>query len=343
MEVIINKEKIEFNLDGNENCGSIINDLRSWLYQKRHIMLRTIINGAEYTSALHDGLSIPEIQSIELDTEHIEILTLNSLSELKNYADRVDDNITKISANPSKFDDQKIIELFMQMKDGYSWCIKAVENIARVLQTSADNIQINTLNKTFISNINEIDPIFDPAAIRDIISSGKITQINNTLLKIIAELFSDLKQKKTLLSFDELIEKAEELQNLLNHLKEELISVSEKLQIGESAEAMNLLKEKFVTLESITQFFNQAQHSISFDYHTLIINDKPMQSYLDDYLKLLKELLDSFETKDYVMLADLIEYELTEYIIVFIEAVGQISSSVKKLKNSTNEAGSVNN
>lgn len=343
MDVIINKEKIDFDLDGNENCGSIVNDLRSWLFQKKHIMLKTIVNSEEYNPVIHDALIISEIKKIEIDTEHIEILTLNSLSELKNYADRVEDNIGKINAEPSKFSDQKILDLFLQMKDGYSWCVKAVDNISKVLQVGVDNVKINQLCNDFTMSLNELAPVIDPVVIKRLMTSGRVASINNSLLMLIAELFTELKAKKTLLSFDELIERSAELREILSKLKDELITVSEKLQIGESVEAMNLLKEKFSTLESITNFFQQAQHSVSIDYKSILVNDKSVQEYLDNYLKLLKELLDSFETKDYVMLADLIEYELTEYITVFIETMNQISSIVRKLKNTTSEAGSVNN
>ena len=32
-----------------------------------------------------------------------------------------------------------VLKLFIQMKDGYSWCVKALDNISRVLLVSVDN------------------------------------------------------------------------------------------------------------------------------------------------------------------------------------------------------------
>ncbi len=343
MNIIINKEKINYNLEGNENCGSIINDLREWLLQKKHIMLKIIVNDEEYNSQKHDNLTLEASKKIEIDTEHIEILTLNSLSELKNYAERVEDNINKISAYPSKFDDNKIVELFIQMKDGYSWCIKATDNISRVLQISVDNIEFFNNFNALKTQLNSIEAVFDSILIRDYITNGTIEKINLLLCKVITVLFSELKAKKTLLSFEEILDKATDLEKKLLPLKEELIGISEKLQIGESVEAMNLLKDKFSFLESITQFYHQTQCSVGMDFSAINISGKPLQESLDNYLKLLKELLDAFETRDYVMLADLIEYELTEFINIFSESIKQIESKVINLKSSSNEAGSVSN
>ncbi|MBP7653313.1 hypothetical protein KA977_07815 [Candidatus Dependentiae bacterium] len=333
MDIIINKEKINFEIQGDEDFKSILEDLRNWLYKKKHIVLKILINGQQYLENIHDKMQVYDLNKVEIESEHIEILTLNSIAELKNYSDRIDEHIEKIKINPEQFPDNKLLEIFTQLKDGFGWCVKAIENIAKVLEIKND-IEIF---RDFIFSLNELEGILDPVKIKLFFTDGTISKLNSKLIANTALLFTELKSKKTLLSFDEILEKIGDCQNKLSTLKNELTAVSEKLQIGESAGAMNELKEKFLFLETVINFYSQLQNSLSIDYSAIKIKDKSLQDYLNDYLKLMQELLDAFESKDNVMLADLIEYEVTEYIEVFNESFTQIKMITNKLAEASEQ------
>ncbi|HON56132.1 MAG TPA: hypothetical protein PLJ38_03860 [bacterium] len=338
MDIIINKEKLSFELSGSENCKAIIDDLRNWLLQRKHILLKTHINDENYDKQKHDNLGIADIKRIEVESEHIEILTINSIGELKNYSDRVEFYVRKIKEENAAYSDDKILEIYMQVKDGFSWCLKAVENISKVL-TIDNNEEWKEKYLQLKEKLDDIECIFDGARARELFLGDKIEKVNHILIVAILFLFEELKKKKTLLSFDEILEKIEASNKELETVKTELPLIAEKLQVGESVEAMNILKERFGILESIVNFYYQIQCSISIEYDKLMIKEKSMQDYLNDYLKLLKDLLDAMETKDYVMLADLLEYELSEFISVFIESFVKIKDITSNLKKSI----SVNN
>lgn len=327
MDIIVNKEKINFEIQGDEDFQSILEELKNWLFKKKHIIMKIFVNEQPYSESLHNKLQIYALTKIEIESEHLEILTLNSIGELKNYSDRIEEYSIKINENPNQFPDVKLIEIFTQLKDGFGWCVKAIDNISKVLEINTEP----EMCSDFRFSINELEGIFDAQKIRQLFKDGSISKLNSKLVAVIAMLFTELKAKKTLLSFDEILGKIEECQTKLSVMKNELTSISEKLQIGESAGAMNELKDKFLFFENIIHFYFQIQCSLSVDYASITIKEKPFQEYLDNYLKLMKELLDAFESKDNVMLADLIEYEVSEYIEIFGESFAQIKTITEKL------------
>jgi hypothetical protein len=178
-----------------------------------------------------------------------------------------------------------------------------------------------------------MEAVFDAQEIKQYFVQGNIENINKIIEQVIVMLYNDFKTKKTLLSFKEIHDKILDVQKQLNQFNEKLVNISEKLQVGESVEAMNLLKKELGFLEGIIKFYKQIQSSISIDFNELIINEKSLQNWLDDFLGLNKELLECFETQDYIMLSDLIEYELSEYIDIFVQSFEKIDGIVKNLEN----------
>ena len=327
MDIIVNKEKINFEIQGDEDFQSILEELKNWLFKKKHIIMKISVNDQPYSESIHNKMQVYALTKIEIESEHLEILTLNSIGELKNYSDRIEEYTIKINENSNQFTDAKLIEIFTQLKDGFGWCVKAIDNISKVLEINPEP----EMCADFRFSINELEGIFDAQKIRQLFKDGSISKLNSKLISVTAMLFSELKTKKTLLSFDEILEKIEECRTKLSVMKNELTSISEKLQIGESAGAMNELKDKFLFFENIIHFYFQIQCSLSVDYASITIKEKPFQEHLDNYLKLMKELLDAFESKDNVMLADLIEYEVSEYIEIFSESFIQIKTITEKL------------
>jgi hypothetical protein len=333
MDIIINNEKIDFELSSEDNCFSIIDELRKWVNSKNHIVLEIKIDSDIYDSEKHGNLKENDITQINLKTEHIEILTINSLTELKKYSDRVYSYIVNIRKKPETFSDQKLSEIFLQLKDGFRWCTKAIDNIVKIIHKNLHaNEEYQALFKSFNIKINSLEGIMNPGDIKKMFLNNEIEELNSILEKIVVYLYKKLQENKTLLTFDEILEGISDNEKMLKGFKDEIIEIAEKLQIGETVDAMNLLKEKFAVLEKVIALFNQIKNSISFDYENITINEKSLKIYIDEFLDLMKELLDSFKTQDYIMLADLLEYELNEFIDIFINSFSEIKNIVKNLK-----------
>jgi len=111
-------------------------------------------------------------------------------------------------------------------------------------------------------------------------------------------------------------------ENLFNALKPDLAEVPVRIQTGRDAEAMRtmvlvveLINKTVRILPDFARQFDEAGG--------MMIGDKNIQEFYDDFNSVLRELMGAFEHKDSVLIGDLAEYEILPRMNLFFESTGR--------------------
>ena len=87
MEIFINEEKLEYQLENEENLKEVIEAINGWLFKNMKVIDSIVIDGKVYTGKIQDltGNPIDSINKVDLSVININELVRNSLRETKNY------------------------------------------------------------------------------------------------------------------------------------------------------------------------------------------------------------------------------------------------------------------
>lgn len=128
----------------------------------------------------------------------------------------------------------------------------------------------------------------------------------------------------------ELLEKMNEyLDRLVNGLE----GVADKFRTGKVGEANSLLVQAIDGLISLTELLKVVKKVSKSETSELIINGEKLASKEQNLLDVLKQLKDGQENKDWVAVADLLEYELAPAMDEWKET---IKFFIKKLEKDDN-------
>lgn len=98
------------------------------------------------------------------------------------------------------------------------------------------------------------------------------------------------------------------------------------LRLEESEKVFNDLTQNIYDLQGLMEFISELKDGMNF-YEDFGLPADPISSN-DDGLKLFKEMHASMESRDWVMLADLIEYELSPLLLKEDEWLGKLDDKL---------------
>lgn len=125
----------------------------------------------------------------------------------------------------------------------------------------------------------------------------------------------------------------EELKKQIQHFADE-VHTSEKTVSSEEI------------IEEINQFFQfwVRMHSlIKEEFDSLRLNEKTFEEHLQAMQEVLKETLQAMETEDWVLVADLLQYEMVPLLEVLNEVIPDLKNTIAKLAVSEREVSSSTN
>jgi len=124
----------------------------------------------------------------------------------------------------------------------------------------------------------------------------------------------------------ELKESKEELLKL----SKELEDISIRMQTGNEYEAMESLQECTRTLENIFGMLKKAQNFFNLNYSRIKVEKEDVAGKIEEIKDILSEVVTAFENNDLVLLADLLEYELSPLMSRFPEVIDCVLSRIKR-------------
>lgn len=113
----------------------------------------------------------------------------------------------------------------------------------------------------------------------------------------------------------------------LDRLNVDLKAVVEDLYAGKVAKSLDQLQTRITALQDSLVYLQRLRQSGRVRYQTLSVNDESLNERIPQIAKILKELSDSIQVGDTVLMRDLIEYEILPFIAFVRQIYSQICTS----------------
>lgn len=310
MELSINNQKVSFELDNEKNAFDIIKGVDKYgqTNNPKQFITAIYIDGKEYSYANENGLSsidIKNINNISVETNDIVGLSISSINQILFYLE----SLKKL------FEDNKWSNTYDKIDDSLEWINSGIKQIISIF--SSKGLKLITQHEIFTKKFNAFKKIIlklsekDFPLSDDLINeiSEKITNLqeNMQIIQIIIDNSYIIPTKDEL--YDKITFVISNIKDIVPHLEE----VSTQFQSGEDEKAMKVVQKLGVILENTIELFVILSESFKIDLN-LYSEDESFEEFFTLVTEQLKELMESIENEDTVMIGDLLEYEFTPLV-----------------------------
>lgn len=119
----------------------------------------------------------------------------------------------------------------------------------------------------------------------------------------------------------------------MQDLSKQIEAVSIDLQTGNERKAMEQFQGIIDRLSDMIHLLQEVKISFGLDYRAIQVKDQTVEQRSEELDELLSEIITAFENEDLVMLADLLEYELSPLLSRWEEVIAAITVEVEKKIN----------
>ncbi len=317
MELFVNGQSIEFELENDNNSFDIIRSIADFCItlKPQQFLSKILINGNEYLFEDEDNLKnilINDIKKIEIETTNVighTLLLMNNFEEIIKYISNI--------INGSNWNDEykKIYKSLELLKDGIEKIGSLFKNQDKFsFDSEIFNEAYEPLYKTLLNISKDNYPLGRDAVDN---SNSDIDKI----LKTIKEVKGWLQSVELTDDTNEICNKSSLLVGEIDAIVPKLSNVPLLFQTGSDKEAMQTIQELTSILEKSIKIFVSCKGSDNEG----ILQEMDFENFFSTLTLNLKELMNSIENKDSVMIGDLLEYE-------FIPKVENIKSMLMKIK-----------
>ena len=329
MEILVDKKPIDFELEGGETLQEVISALNEWTARGNNVIMDLKLNGDPISldEALTSSRKVEEIETLEMEMQGIEEMALSSLYEARDYLPRLIAGV----------DETTDLVKLKEFADGLAWIDKIIAKVGSLLKLDYNKICIDEESiEEKRAKLKEVEGLLGQE-IRQENIGGATTVLKEKAESILEDWTAVLPQL-----IEEIPQKVDP-QNLLNRLKEissripaiskQIEKVSVDLQTGNEAEAMQQFQGIIDELSDMIHLLREARGSFDLDYQTIKVKDQTVEERSQELDELLSEIITAFENEDVVMLADLLEYELSPLLSRWEEVIVAITAQVENKIN----------
>ena len=128
----------------------------------------------------------------------------------------------------------------------------------------------------------------------------------------------------------------EPLEGAINYLDQVFLNkelISDALDDENYQKAWEEFENLILGIETLNELLNNIKNLLGLNYKELEYEDKKINSYIEDFNVFLKDdLMIAMENKDYVLVSDLINYELQTYLKEYQKIFIFLLDYVNKMK-----------
>ena len=118
----------------------------------------------------------------------------------------------------------------------------------------------------------------------------------------------------------------------LKEFKAGIVKTTDEIRWGNSAGAFKDFSAYLSGLTMFIQIMEKISQFLKIDYNNLVYDGKSVQSYFNDLEKILASVLSTQVEQDYVLLADIVEFELKPNIEMFENILKDMSVKINDHK-----------
>jgi len=312
MEILINDEKIEFELETEKNVGEIIKGLESWIAENDNMIESISIDSVtvpfDYNcSEFRRSISlVKELKVITLTQVELAVNTIVSLGE---YIIRI----------LSEYDDSDSLTYYDSILEGMKLIYSGIVDSLRILNVNSIVI-VNRKGitlKDVLLEMNEFILIYEKKYI-DSEGIKKLKDVLKNMLYFIAIVFKWAVIKNILFFKDWdktrtssfLGDIFQDLSYVCSSSFQKFDSISKDLQIGRDRKALGDLCYITELLDEVISILKITKIMYTIDFKSMLISDKSIDDLFYEITDRLKSVESAFKNGDMITVGDVLEYEI---------------------------------
>ncbi len=120
----------------------------------------------------------------------------------------------------------------------------------------------------------------------------------------------------------------------LNEFKAGIVKTTDEIRWGNSAGGFKDFSAYLSGLTMFIQIMEKISQFLKIDYNNMVYDGKSVQSYFNDLEKILSSVLSTQVEQDYVLLADIVEFELKPNIDIWGNILKDMKTKINDASNS---------
>lgn len=312
MEILINEEKIEFELETEKNVGEIIKGLESWIAENDNVIESISIDSV---TVPFDYNCSEFSRSISLVKE-LKVITLTQIELAVNTIVSLGEYITRIL---SEYDDSDSLTYYDSILEGMKLIYSGIVDSLRILNVNSIVI-VNRKGitlKDVLLEMNEFILIYEKKYI-DSEGIKKLKDLLKNMLYFIAIVFKWAVIKNILFFKDWdktrtssfLGDIFQDLSYVCSSSFQKFDSISKDLQIGRDRKALGDLCYITELLDEVISILKITKIMYTIDFKSMLISDKSIDDLFYEITDRLKSVESAFKNGDMITVGDVLEYEI---------------------------------
>lgn len=328
MRIFLDGKPLSYQLEGERTLSELVSAFNGWLTERKGVIKEVRVDGESMSleDCLRSERSLEKIQQIHFFTQSIVEFVANSIMKA---CDEVD------SLFLQKRIPWKKLEGFVQYLVNAK---KGAEQMQRMFSLDLSKIRVDGLSAAQV--FEEVEDVV--RTLREHLKRRKrdnlaglqkrLKESVQKSLVVIADILRGLKD--TAAQSIKTMERAlKEGIAQIDDLCKGLEQVAVMLQRGEETKAFQQFSEVVWGVEGIMHAVENAREVFSIDYEQIKTETGTLAEKIMELKSLLSEVVTAFENKDYVMLADLLEYELAPSLRGWREPLNMMLEQVRRSQN----------
>ncbi len=314
MEIAVNNEKIDFTLENERTLGEVIAAVEAWLNKSNLVAASIYLVLRDSDKQERDLIEEPEenwsgtpigrIERLVITARLVMEIQFSNIQTVLSYLDLLKSAV-------EKRDQSKIEDLLQGREDTFK---------------SLNLIYTSSLNPSSLQEINDLRSLLEGANAETILAWPD--GVRKRALDIIEVLDGMLSTRldEMINPFTVLASSIKELELASNEIKD----VSVLLQTGQEQKAMAAIIEFADLSQRLLRVLSSLEESSHISLKELKIGEERASSFFADFNGILRELLGAFDTKDTVLIGDLLEYEVAPRIELFLNFLREVQNNQSK-------------
>ena len=314
MEIVVNNEKIDFTLENEHTLGEVIAAVEAWLNKSNLVAASIYLDLRDSDKQERDLIEEPEenwsgtpigrIERLVITARLVMEIQFSNIQTVLSYLDLLKSAV-------EKRDQSKIEDLLQGREDTFK---------------SLNLIYTSSLNPSSFQEINDLRSLLEGANAETILAWPD--GMRKRALDIIEVLDGMLSTRldEMINPFTVLASSIKELELASNEIKD----VSVLLQTGQEQKAMAAIIEFADLSQRLLRVLSSLEESSHISLKELKIGEERASRFFADFNGILRELIGAFDTKDTVLIGDLLEYEVAPRIELFLNFLREVQNNQSK-------------
>ena len=125
-----------------------------------------------------------------------------------------------------------------------------------------------------------------------------------------------------------ILESISAINNYFNDLSKNLSKVSDLLRVGNDKDGFNDFAADLKGVTAFVQIMDKLAPFLNIDYSIYTYKEKTIKAYFDDLEAVLSKILETQKDRDYIMLADVIEFEMEPLLKIWQDVLESFKTKI---------------